>query len=62
MQQQQNNTGMWVFLSVLVVVAFLALMFFYGLPFMARSLGTQFKFPDKVDINVIQPTPPSQSK
>jgi hypothetical protein len=54
---ENENTGgggYGFFLSMVLVIGFIAFLFFYGMPFITRSLQQTptIQVPDKVDVNV----------
>lgn len=54
---KENGNGMWNFLGILVLVIFVIVLLYYGLPYLRSAMqqgGTQINVPDKVDVNIYQ--------
>lgn len=53
-----NSGGMGFVLGIIILVAFLAILFIYGLPMIKNATkatqGTTINVPDKIDVNVNQ--------
>ncbi len=53
-----NSSGMGFLLGVILLIAFVFFLFYFGLPVIQNSIGgaggTQINVPDKVDVNVKQ--------
>lgn len=50
-----DNSGMGFFLGVVLLIVFIVVLLFYGLPYIQRSFsgaGTQVNIPDHVNVNV----------
>lgn len=54
-QAAEGSNGMSFLLGVILIIVFLALFFFYGLPYLSNSVqGPQVSVPEKIDVNVNQ--------
>jgi hypothetical protein len=55
-----GDSGMGFFLGILLLIGFLAFMFYWGLPYVRnfasqqQNGGVQIQVPDKIDVNVVQ--------
>lgn len=54
--QESSGNGMGFLLGVILLIVFVFLLIYYGLPAIRNSFssGTQINIPDKVDVNVQQ--------
>lgn len=54
----ETNNGIWNFLSMLLLVAVVFVLIFYGLPYLRNYLGMmrtpQINVPGKIDVNIQQ--------
>ena len=53
-----NGSGMGFLLGVILIIAFIMLLMFYGVPYlgnMMQTQGPQVNVPGKIDVNVNQP-------
>lgn len=54
-QPSEGSNGMGFVLGIIILVVFLGLLFFYGLPMLNRQTSApQINVPEKVDVNVNQ--------
>jgi len=55
--KNESGGGYGFFLGIVVLVGFLAFLFFYGLPFVTKSLQQTpaVQIPDSIDVNVTVP-------
>lgn len=57
-QTNTNNGGYGFLLGIILLIAFVLLVFYYGLPYLRGSANTaapQVNVPGKIDVNVQQP-------
>lgn len=58
---EHSDSGSGFMIGVILLIAFLALFFFYGLPYIGNSMrsssggGYDFNVPSKIDVNVNNP-------
>lgn len=52
--QESSSNGMGLVIGAILIIAFIALLFYFGLPYLQNGFGgtTQVNIPDKVNVNV----------
>lgn len=54
--QNTSDNGMGFLLGIIVVVIVIFLMFYYGIPILKSTTGTQVNIPKNIDINIHKST------
>lgn len=53
--EPSSNSGMGFLLGVILLIVFMFLLFYYGLPALRSSASPQINVPGKIDVNVNNP-------